>query len=272
MMTTTVFAGIDDDVCTDMSYQCLGTATNYDTIMWSSSGTGSFDTTHILTPVYTPGMDDIAEGNVLLTLTIIDVEGAEYSDELMLTIKGAPDAPGIPIGPDYVDVFKVTETVYAVDVISDAIEYTWELTPENAGEIVGSDTSATIYWNTDYLGEAEIKVLVISECGQSEFSDPLLIFVDNTVGVTEVSEKMHFLVKPNPNNGEFSIIIRSSNDQTMNIKLMNYLGETIYSKENIYIKGQFVQEFSNADMLPGLYILAIDQGGNTYQRKFIVTR
>ena len=272
MMTTTLFAGPDDEVCTDMSYQCLGMATNYETIEWSTSGDGSFDTTYIFNPVYTPGVADISEGNIILTMTIIDIEEVEFSDEMTLTIKNAPDAPEAPIGPDYVDVFKVTETTYATEVISDAIAYFWEISPDNAGEIISSDTSATVYWNTEFLGEAEVNVAVINECGQGEQSDPLLIFVDNTVGIDEASDELQVTVKPNPNNGEFRLFVSTQDSQPIHIKLMNYLGETIYYNENVSVRNQFVLDFNNANMTPGLYIISVEQNGRTYQRKFIITK
>lgn len=271
MMTTTVFAGPDDEVCSDMSYQCFGIATNYETIIWSTNGDGSFDTTSILDPVYTPGVADVSEGNVVLTMSIIDVEEIEFSDEMNLLLKDAPEAPSAPNGADYVDVYKVTETTYATDIVSDAIDYVWELTPEGAGEIMATDTSATVYWNTEYLGEAEVSVSVINECGQGAFSDPILIFVDNTVGINEVSGELQITVKPNPNNGEFSLFITTPDKQEVLIQLMNYLGETIYYNEDVSINGQFVQEF-NTQLPPGLYIVAVEQNGQTYKRKVIVTK
>ncbi len=271
MMTTTLFAGPDDEVCSDMPYQCFGVATNYDTIMWSTNGDGSFDTTSILNPVYTPGMADVSEGIVVLTMTIIDVEEIEFSDEMTLVMKGAPEAPSAPTGSDYVDVYKVTETTYATSIIPDAIGYVWELSPEGAGEIVSSDTSATVYWNTEYLGEAEVSVSVINECGQGAFSDPILIFVDNTVSVDDMSDAFQIAVKPNPNNGEFMLFINTPDKHAVHIQLMNYLGETIYYKEDVSIKDQFVQEF-NTQLPPGLYIIAVEQNGHTYKRKVIVTK
>ncbi len=44
-------------------------ATNYSTLVWTSSGDGVFDNPALLHPVYSPGTNDILSGNVTLTLT-----------------------------------------------------------------------------------------------------------------------------------------------------------------------------------------------------------
>lgn len=57
--------------------QCSGTpvtltqatAGNYSGLLWTTSGDGTFNNDTILNPVYTPGSNDIINGNVVLTLT-----------------------------------------------------------------------------------------------------------------------------------------------------------------------------------------------------------
>ena len=62
-------AGNDDSVCTDQTYQLSGSVENATSFIWSGSGTGTFDNTQILTPVYTPSMEDIDNGSVQISLT-----------------------------------------------------------------------------------------------------------------------------------------------------------------------------------------------------------
>jgi gliding motility-associated-like protein len=70
----TASAGSDEMVCQDDVFDFSTsstnpTASNFNDLLWSSSGDGSFDNQSILTPIYTPGPGDITNGSVVLTLT-----------------------------------------------------------------------------------------------------------------------------------------------------------------------------------------------------------
>jgi len=65
----TANAGPDANICESGSVNLSGNATNYSSVIWSSSGDGSFSNSGILSPVYTPGSFDISTGSVILTLT-----------------------------------------------------------------------------------------------------------------------------------------------------------------------------------------------------------
>jgi hypothetical protein len=77
-LRTTANAGMDGITCESAPYTLSGTATKYNSIFWSTSGTGSFNDPTILAPVYTPGAEDVAAGYVTLTLTA-------YGDEINMS-------------------------------------------------------------------------------------------------------------------------------------------------------------------------------------------
>ncbi|MBI9035223.1 MAG: T9SS type A sorting domain-containing protein [Bacteroidales bacterium] len=62
-------AGLPETICPAGSYTCNGSAQYYSALLWSSSGTGSFDDATSLTATYTPSAGDIVAGSVTLTLT-----------------------------------------------------------------------------------------------------------------------------------------------------------------------------------------------------------
>ncbi len=66
-----------DTICSNGAYHIIASATNYDTLYWSSSGDGVFDDNTLVAPQYTPGQQDIANGEVLLTLTLISAGGCD---------------------------------------------------------------------------------------------------------------------------------------------------------------------------------------------------
>ncbi|RLD74865.1 MAG: hypothetical protein DRJ15_17815, partial [Bacteroidetes bacterium] len=80
----TVFAGDDAGICEGNSYTISdATASNYTSLLWSTSGDGSFNNTTVLNSIYTPGSTDISTGSVTLTLT---AQPGSVSDEMILTI------------------------------------------------------------------------------------------------------------------------------------------------------------------------------------------
>ena len=94
----TAGAGADATICSTGTHSLAGTASNYSSLRWTTSGTGSFggnETT--LTPVYTPSVADIATGQVQLTLTATGNAGcAPVSDYMVLTIWLAATADAGP--------------------------------------------------------------------------------------------------------------------------------------------------------------------------------
>ncbi len=54
----TVYAGYNDSICYLNIYQLNANASDYDSLSWTTSGTGSFSDTTILNPTYTPSIAD----------------------------------------------------------------------------------------------------------------------------------------------------------------------------------------------------------------------
>jgi len=269
-MVTTLFAGIDNNVCFDQSFQCLGSATNQDSVYWSTSGDGSFSDINSLFPVYTPGESDIALGEVILTMGLTDMQGEEFSDDMKLTIHGLPEEPDTPEGPDYVDVYKETETEYSITESENAMDYNWLLEPEEAGELFTDENVVTVQWNLEFAGDASLKVSTISECGEGDFSEALIVFVDNTVGMTKTDDDLQFVVAPNPNTGSFKVFMNLKEVATVTIKLVNTLGKVVYFDEKTHTSKNFSFEVTKQSLPQGVYILMIGQKGELYSKKVIV--
>ncbi len=80
----TAAAGTDALICYNATHTLAATATN-GSILWSTSGDGTFTNATLEDPVYTPGSVDISAGTVTLTMTVTgscDVS----SDDMVLTI------------------------------------------------------------------------------------------------------------------------------------------------------------------------------------------
>lgn len=271
-LVTTLFAGPDKEICEGLNHQCEGSATNQNTISWSTSGDGTFNNSDILRPIYTPAEADYSAGNVLLTLEIIDNEGEEHSHEMVLTFIAKPDAPETPEGPDYVDVYKMIETEYSIPLMTGIDEYVWVLDPEEAGTLTADGINATVYWDIDYLGEAYLSVSAIGECGEGDYSEALIIFVDNTVGFSELDGKVQLSVAPNPNQGSFRVLVNTIDKDYINLKLINYLGMEVFAIDNIDASNGYDFRINKEGLPQGVYVVIVEQNGKYYSKKVLISR
>ncbi|MBK7175403.1 MAG: hypothetical protein IPH84_19795, partial [Bacteroidales bacterium] len=65
-------AGPNNIICEGSTFTPAGTSVSGNTgILWTTSGSGSFNNTGILNPVYTPGLSDITAGTVVLTIKAV---------------------------------------------------------------------------------------------------------------------------------------------------------------------------------------------------------
>ena len=86
-------AGNAIQVCAGETAQLAGSAVHYSSLLWSSSGNGTFSDPAILNPVYTPGEADIAQGEVVLTLNAQGIGTCpDASSQLVLSINPLPTA------------------------------------------------------------------------------------------------------------------------------------------------------------------------------------
>jgi PKD repeat protein len=89
MNEPTAYAGIDASVCQGSTFMVVSaSATNYSTLNWTTSGSGTFSSQNTLNPVYTPSGTDIANGSVVLTLTATASSPCNNAatDQMTLTI------------------------------------------------------------------------------------------------------------------------------------------------------------------------------------------
>lgn len=137
--TPTIDAGPDATLCPgDTLALSSATTSGSGTLLWTTSGTGSFTSASSLNPSYIAGSDS---GSVTLTLTLTDSCGS-YSDNLIITMNPAPTG-----------LLTATDTVCYGEIIF--LDYTGNATTllwtGGAGDIADSSLFSTIY--TPAMGE-----------------------------------------------------------------------------------------------------------------------
>jgi len=273
MMVTTIYTGPDNEVCTGNGYfQCIGSATNYDTIYWSTEGTGSFNNINILTPQYNFSEDDIENGEVLLALNLIDKDGYPASDTMLLQIIETPQQPVMPFGPDKVNVDETTESDYTIEEVENTEQYLWSLYPEEAGIIDGTGLTGHVVWNDQYEGDAYVKVAAQNQCGTGAHSDSLYIIVSNPVGFEDITDDLTISIVPNPGNDFFVVNINSGNQKDITLSVLNYLGQQVIENKQLNVNGDhsISLDLSHADA--GIYFVLIQYDNSRIVRKLMLNK
>ncbi|MCX6244735.1 MAG: tandem-95 repeat protein, partial [Bacteroidetes bacterium] len=88
----TANAGGNSTICSTGTYTIAGSsATNFTSLLWTTSGTGTFNNPTALHPIYSPSAADITAGTVSLTLTAYATSPcSNASNSMTLTINIAP--------------------------------------------------------------------------------------------------------------------------------------------------------------------------------------
>lgn len=269
-MCLTIWAGPDGKICPGETFPITESyGTDYVTAAWATAGTGTFDDATAIQPVYTPSTDDIANGNVVLTLTLTDDQGTYVVDETTLNFKDTPVAPPTPQGPDFVDLYVVTTSEYTTEGLEGLTEYAWQLQPADAGTIEGATVKATVTWNPEYLGTAYVTVAALNECGEGDASEAFEVTVGNTVGMPDNGDmKSGISLFPNPGNGRYQLTIRATQAGSMSVKVFDLVGNVVY-KELISINGTLIRTLNLENLSNGIYFLKVEGDGISMIRKVV---
>jgi gliding motility-associated-like protein len=174
------FAGPDTTICSGTQFTLAGaTATNYQSLTWTTSGTGTFNDPHILHPIYTASLVDILTGQVVLTLTVDPVQPCPpVTSHMTLTLSGIPVADA---GPDGSTCPGVAFTIGGAS----AAHYSHLLwTTTGLGILTGDTTLTPTY--TPGAGETgsvtlTLTVYGIAACSSTTGSDQVVILIYQNV-------------------------------------------------------------------------------------------
>jgi hypothetical protein len=159
-----------------------------------------------------------------ITVTPSNTCGNGTASLMAVVVSPLPVQPSQPAGPVEVDIYYNPTSVYTTEASNDD-SFAWELTPQEFGTLNGNGASATITWS-GLLGSASLTVKSENECGESEWSEPLIIQVDNSVGVEETLQGQ-ITISPNPANG---FIHFSGLAEGLKVSLLSLSGQMLMSE------------------------------------------
>lgn len=250
----TALAGDDDIACTNEPYVFANAAAeNYTGLMWTTSGDGAFDDATSMMPAYTPGNEDISNGEVTITLTAQGYEGCgDASSDVMLTIEQAPE---VFAGEDNAILPGSAYTIQDAEVM-----YQDMLMWSTSGDGAFDDASIVNTTYTPGASDIEAKEVVLTLTAEGaelcgEVMDELMLSINTGIG--ENPAGFDIRVFPNPNSGNFTLELNGNSNEVLSIRIYNALGNEVYSQENIEVTGSYYENLS-LDVDQGMYYIRIE--------------
>jgi subtilisin family serine protease len=238
---TVVVANMDDIVITESPYQI--TITPYSSIMYEF-------------------------------LAVIDGNGCEITEagQVSVTVNPLPLVPEKPAGVDTVDFAYNMNSVFTTEAASFATDYVWEFSPSEAGTVSSNGTELTVDWSSDFIGEVTIKVKSLNDCGESDFSEEMEVYLKNTTGIANLGKLGAIRIFPNPSEGFFTLEMKSVKDQMLNIRIYNLLGRAVESFEYTAGSGTSSLPLDLRNLPDGLYMLQIEHQDGVLSSKLIISK
>jgi hypothetical protein len=271
-LVTTLFAGKDATACANGYYNCNPRATNVKTMLWSTSGDGEFSNPATMYPIYTPGAVDIETGTVDLIFSIVDQSNNSFSDTLTLTFTTSPATPIAITGSEEIDPWVEEYSWFATNPSELASMYAWTIEPEQAGTIIGFDTTAVVLWDNTYAGMAYIRVAAMNSCGQSDFSEPFEVYVNNPVSVMPANATTALSLFPNPANESVYVTCLANKEEKGLIEILNQSGIVVSRVAETFVSGQNNIRIELQGLAPGVYYLRCTTDSFRKGATFILVR
>jgi hypothetical protein len=225
--------------------------------------------------VYNIPVSPVATIDVTI-VSLSDASGCENTDfeTVTLTVLQLPDTPAKPTGPDYIDVYSVTQSEYQSTGCADATSYQWSLEPASAGTITpaGAGMAANVQWATGYTGAATIKIKGVNDCGESSYSEALAVNVANTFGIEENNSGLGIAVYPNPNPGSFRLDLNSTTTTNAVIRILSPAGKPVMEPMNVKVGKNLSIPINLVNISEGMYLLKVETSKGISTRKILIRK
>jgi hypothetical protein len=263
-------AGDDGTVCGNSAYNLNGQATNYNALIWSTSGDGIFSLASVINPTYTPGPNDILSGMATLSLTAYPHFPCPDPavDALELTIV---PAPSVSAGKD------TTVCLWELPFVclgeaSGASALMW--TTNGDGTFSSPNDPGSKYFpgtNDILTGSVVLKLTgdPVSPCtGQA--NDEMTLILDPCVGIGERSaEAMQIVVLPNPSQGIFTLTATGLQKGNAVISITDGKGAEIY-RNTVPVTSLDRLKIDISSQPAGIYWLKTDSGNSSSTQKLVI--
>ncbi len=118
-------------------------------------------------------------------------------------------------------------------------------------------------------GDYTVRLTATNNCGSTTWEE-LITIVESSV--LEIESIQELWIQPNPNRGSFHLFIQASASETIEIQILNLLGQSMFSQSRTIQSGENRLYFEVEDLTNGTYLLNLQADGKRAIKKFIINK
>jgi hypothetical protein len=200
-------------------------------------------------------------------MAINDCGSSNFSEAITINLAPKPAQPAAVTGD--VEACQGVTKSFNVAEIDHAETVEWTIEPAEAGTLSQNGMDCEILFSETWTGDAIIKVRGINDCGDGQWSEDFVISLQDCTGVEEI-QSASLSVFPNPNQGSFSVTLEAHD--TVDMHLVNTIGETVYSKTDISVNGMLQTSIEVSEIANGIYYLMISGQKTNAIQKIVINK
>ncbi len=215
-----------------------------------------------------PSVFYVSTGEYDVSLTVSDGSNTHsISKTDYIKVATDPVIPDQPVGPTDVFTSQNTYTIYET-TSTNADNYIWQLVPDDMGVIVAGDTitKVKVYWSQSNSYSVQLSVKAENVCGESEFSEPLTIYINWTTEIKSALENHDINIFPNPSKDQFFVTFNEAK-RIVKISILNNYGKLL-NKIELFDNKEIIP-IDHSDLPGGLYYLIIETENSKYFEKVV---
>lgn len=260
------FAGNDLIGCREAAVELKEAyAYDCDSLFWTTDGDGHFECDTIVKATYWPGDQDMANGEVTLTLHAVGVYGTMNSS-LNITLLDEILLGGSIVGDSIVNKYSTPISHYSIEN-QEGLVYNWQLDPASAGYIFDYGNEIDLVWNQhESITTATLSVTADNGCEVTPVSKHIQL-----VGTSTLEwHQPRFDLFPNPTDGRVNLVMGEDLHSKVFIEVYNLLGERVLSQNATLLRQGEAFSLDLSRMVSGLYIIKLSTENGSCSKKVSV--
>ena len=261
-----VFAGNDLISCKEAPIELREAyAYDCDSLYWTTNGDGHFENDTIANTQYHLGNQDLANGEVILTLHAVDSINS-LSSSVKVCLLDEIQWESEIVGDSVVNIQAQPTSHYSIER-QEGMQYIWQLEPASVGLIFDHGNEIDILWNLqEDNAEAILSVTVDSDCETEPIYKRISLI---GTGITEW-EMVRFDVFPNPTDGTVTLVMGENLNGNASVEVYNLLGERMLQKQAYLSRQSETLSLNLSGMASGLYIIKLSTENGSCSKKVSV--
>ncbi len=116
-------------------------------------------------------------------------------------------------------------------------------------------------------GTYTVKLTVSNDCGLETIAKEVV--VANPTSINELNQISNFQLFPNPNNGQFTMILDGESIKDLSVNIYNILGQVVHKETVDFNAGHLNKAFDISQLASGTYFIQLNSKEGTLTRKLV---